>query len=134
MGSVEMAALLLAGGAHKDTASSGRERPICLACRRGHRVLRTLLGAASSTSEVDSHYELQADRADVSKGMHIATKLGNASCVQLLFGASASMNCKDDDGSGKSALSHAAEAGRTDIVRLLLQAGASVDADEKRGV
>ncbi|CAE7729097.1 ANK3 [Symbiodinium pilosum] len=130
MGNVEIARLLHDAGARQDSASNGGEYPLCIACRNGHlQIVRVLLLDTSPQSGKPAKPNCQqttkpdAERLlSGSQALHIATKLGNASCAQLLLEADA--NVHEMDEAGKPALWHAAQMGRIDLVQLLLAAGA----------
>jgi len=123
MGNSGIARVLVGGGARMDAANNGGEYPLCVACRRGHLdVVQVLLETEPLLQHM--HPNLVEDMGST-QALHMVSKLGDTRCLRILLQARADVQAKDED--GKSVLWNAAEIGRMDVVRLLLEAGADKD-------
>ena len=155
-GDLEIARLLIGGGADISVADSHRRAPLRLAVEGGHEVVARLLiggGAKVTTAEWDGDtllhfaagegYEAVArlligEGADVSvtnmngqTPLHRAVANGHDVVARLLIGEGADVTAADED--GWTPLHFAARKGYEAVARLLIDGGADVSVASKDG-
>lgn len=128
---------LLAAGTHPDAPAPNGMRALWAAAFRGHtEVAKALLAAGA---KVDAKYACPKDaKAWQSPASHArgypAAEGGVEACGLRLPGDSGERDEPILWGSGQQALHFAAAAGKLETVKLLLAAGAKVDAEDDHGV
>ncbi|KAI5801200.1 ankyrin repeat-containing domain protein [Geopyxis carbonaria] len=117
----EIISLLVRSGARVNDADTDGQTPLFFAVERGHEVaVRTLLELGADIDQPDCFGMSPLSRACAQCCVHI-----NPGVVQVLLDADADVKSSDDE--GLVALHHAAREGHTEVVRMLLRKGASVN-------
>lgn len=112
---------LFASGQDISEQDTGAGSPLMWACAQGHAHFVSLLIELGVDIE-EPHFKMQMT------ALNIAAACGKADCVQVLIGAGAKIESRDNQ--GWTPLMFAAQEGFPEVVDILLAAGARVDATD----
>ena len=133
MGFAEITEHLLAAQAHPDVQDDSHRTPLFRACEKGEiAVVEILAGVSFHPTDDTSPEEMLVD-VDGRTPLHIAALAGyDDICIALLDAAPAYI--QHEDLAGRTALHCAAYGAFTELMRLLIERGANVNAVDSEGI